>query len=131
MIEPFLSVKVIDKTVADLLPGNHTVDIESAYRMLVLFVRFNSFRERFQEYSTYRLVEDHLRKQFHEARTMIAVEGQKDEDIAHVTLLEALIFFRQINQEASRLTRAIEEVWLSLSQQGESDDIKAAVSWSR
>lgn len=107
----FLEHKINGKRVAELLPGDPKADTESAYRLLRLFYYHWYPTDIYSESDPYSLIENSLKKQHMAYRTGIAPENQEDKEVEHVSVLDSLIFFREIGVEAEAITFAIENTW--------------------
>jgi hypothetical protein len=118
---PFLEGMINGKKVAELLSSDPWVDTNAAYELLEISRHFYYLSPVARDQGFYQLVEMVLKKRYWACRTGIAPESQQDKDIEDISVLDALMFFRRLGQEAKSITDAIDTVWQSMAAKGELD----------
>ncbi len=116
---PFLEATINGKKIAELISGDPWVNTEAAYQLLKLSNMF--IRGPLSNLDYYQMVETALKRRYLAYITGIAPEAQQDEEIAGISVLSALMFFRELGQEAKNITEAIDTISQSIAVKGELD----------
>ncbi len=116
---PFLEATINGKRIAELISGDPWIDTEAAYQLLKLSNMF--IRGPLRNLDYYQMVETALKRRYLAYITGIAPESQHDEEIAGISVLSALMFFRELGQEAKNITEAIDTISQSIAAKGEID----------
>ena len=115
-----MDMPFIGEKIAKMVTGDPMTSTESAYEFLRLSSRFMHVVS-LRHLRFYQLVEVSLKRQYMACITGMAPETQQDKDTKDTSLLDALMFFRDIDKEAEFITNAINTVWKSLELKGEFD----------
>lgn len=118
---PFLEITIAGRKIAELLSDDPYTNTKAAYELLELSRRFSCYPPVNRDWSFYDLIETALKKRYQAYRTGVAPESQQSKDIEGISLLEALIFFRELGKEAQNITQAIESIWQFLGVKQELD----------
>lgn len=115
----FLDTVIDGRKISELLSGDPWTSTEAAYELLELSNHF--FYGPLRHLNFYQMVETNLKRRYWAYITGIAPGSQQDKDIEGVSLLSALMFFRELGVEAENITNAIEYIWQSVTEKGELD----------
>lgn len=116
-----LEITIAGRKITDLLSGDPYTNTAAAYELLRLSHRFFYYPPVTRDQSFYQLIEVALKKRYLAFQTGIAPEGQQDEEVKDISLLQALFFFRELGKEAQNITEAIESIWQFLERKQELD----------